>query len=87
MPKDGRGKKIKPPAPLPQCQIICGGKPRKYDTPGCCDKVFMTVAYTGECWATYIEAGGPGMESYDEPVYFCPFCGTKLDDNTPVQKR
>ena len=63
-------------------------KPRIHDTPGCCDKAFMVLCWDvqHERWGAYIESGGPGVRSYIEPAYFCPFCGTKLSATMPVAK-
>lgn len=75
--------------------------PQHYDRPGCCNQVFMLVEWvekdpetsdvhgpprTG--WCMYVDSGGPPPEGswHYHPVQFCPFCGTKLTPDMPVQK-
>jgi len=38
-------------------------------------------------WCTMIESGGPGMKNTYYQVFYCPFCGSKLTDKSPVRKQ
>jgi len=55
----------------------------KYDEPGCCDVINCVVRWNGTRWVHEPENSGCGLVEME--VHFCPFCGTKLDDQTPAK--
>ncbi len=58
---------------------------QKFDNPACCHLAFMQFIWNGDCWVTPIETGG-GEPSFDQEVFCCCYCGTKLNEQTPAMK-
>jgi hypothetical protein len=61
---------------------------KEYDAPGCCNMAVYIIHYNGKRWVHETERmPGDKEDDYQLRVYFCPFCGTKLNEETPVAKR
>ena len=70
--------------------------PQKFDAPGCCSQAVLLVEWMPksrssgpprEGWCTMIESGGPNMRNRYYLVFYCPFCGSKLTNKSPVRKQ
>ena len=58
--------------------------PAKWNEPGCCDISNCVVYWNGQCWVHLPDSGG--AVQCEIQVHYCPFCGTKLTDETPAKK-
>jgi hypothetical protein len=63
--------------------------PQQWDSPGCCVQAQLIATFVDGKWRHVMEAGGPGMtkDDLEVPIFFCAFCGTPLNEETPVRKR
>jgi len=78
-----------PVKPYPTSKRLKDGPPKDFDSPACCDSRVENVIhwYKGR-WVHEMDSGGPGQtrEDLTVQVFFCPFCGARLDGNTPLRK-
>jgi hypothetical protein len=56
---------------------------KKYDKPGCCTINNYLVSWNGTYWVNYVEGNGFGTTEVE--IHYCPFCGQKLDAQTPAK--
>jgi hypothetical protein len=56
----------------------------KWDKPGCCDAINCVVHWNGTHWVHEPDNAGCGLIEME--VCYCPFCGTKLDNQTPAKR-
>jgi hypothetical protein len=77
--KNFKFEKTRPKRLLSKDQYI---EKKKYNKPGCC--TVNNIVYWNELhWVHFVESD---FGIFELEVHYCPFCGQKLDAQTPAKK-